>query len=460
MKNIQFSVNRSYSCDVLVVGGGVAGISAAICAARGGASVILAERDGCLGGTASVGLVGPFMSAMDPTGKTQVIRGFFDEFVRRMEAAGGAVHPEDCPGGNGHSAYRIKGHIGVTPFDPECLKLTAEQMCEEAGVKILYHMLLCSCEKQNESAVSSAYFMTKNGVYEISAKVFIDCSGDADLAYMAGAPTVFGDEDGKTQVSSVFFTVDGVDKELLHKNHVDKYPEETHKPQRYLEDVIRDAQIAGTFPCGRSRVSAFESVGGIWRINMTQYDKQIDFADPEGVTDAEITCRKQIHPLIDFLKKTVPGFANIRLLQSANALGVRESRRIDGEHMLSIEDLKCGTKFDDAICVVGSAVDFHSSQKSDGSYDGKYYVAGDDPMQVPYRCLQPKKVDNLLVAGRCVSADQLTHSAIRVMPPCFAMGEAAGTAAAISVTSGKPVKQIDVGELRQQLRKNGVYLPG
>lgn len=459
MKNIQLSVNRSYSCDVLVVGGGVAGISAAICAARGGAGVILAERDGCLGGTASVGLVGPFMSAMDPTGKMQVIRGFFDEFVGRMEAAGGAVHPKDCPGGNGHSAYRIKGHIGVTPFDPECLKLTAEQMCEEAGVKILYHMMLCSCETEEEQTIKTAYFATKAGIYEISANVFIDCSGDADLAYMSGAPTVFGDENGSTQVSSVFFTVDGVDKELLHKNHVDKYPEETHKPQRYFEDVIRDAQIAGTFPCGRSRVSAFESVGGVWRINMTQYDKQIDFADPEGVTDAEITCRKQIYPLIDFLKKTVPGFANIRLLQSANALGVRESRRICGEHMLSIEDLKNGTVFEDAICVVGSAVDFHGSQKSDGSYDGKYYVAGNDPMQVPYRCLQPQKVENLLVAGRCVSADQLTHSAIRVMPPCFAMGEAAGTAAAMAVRTGKTVKQIDIGALQNLLRKNGVYLP-
>jgi len=459
MKHFNFSVNRKFSCDVLVVGGGVAGISAAICAARGGAKVILAERDGCLGGTASIGLVGPFMSAMDPTGQMQVIRGFFDEFVARMVAAGGAVHPKDCEGGIGYSAYRIKGHIGVTPFDPECLKLTAEQMCEEAGVKILYHMLLCSCEKTDENTVSSACFMTKNGLYEISAKVFIDCSGDADLAVFAGAPTVFGDENDRTQVSSVFFTIDGVDKELLHEHHVDKYPEETHKTQRYFEDIIREAQIAGTFPCGRSRVSVFESVGGIWRVNMTQYDKQIDFADPEGVTDAEITCRKQIHPLIDFLKQNVPGFANIRLLQSANTLGVRESRRIDGEHMLSIEDLKSGTKFDDAICVVGSAVDFHGSQKSDGSYDGKYYVAGDDPMQVPYRCLQPKKITNLLVAGRCVSADQLTHSAIRVMPPCFAMGEAAGTAAAMSVKYGTPVKELDIHALQVLLRKNGAYLP-
>lgn len=458
MKQICMQVKRTYLCDVLVIGGGVAGISAAICAARNGAKVILAERDGCLGGTASVGLVGPFMSAMDPTGETQVIRGFFDEFVCRMVAQGGAVHPRDCHGGDGYSAYRIKGHIGVTPFDPECLKRVAEEMCREAGVTLMYHMLLCGCEKETEDTVGSAYFMTKNGLYEVCAKVFIDCTGDGDLAAFSGAPVLFGDETGATQVSSVFFTIDGVDKDLL-QTHVDRYPEATHKPQRYFEDVIRQAHIDGTFPCGRSRVSAFEGIGGVWRVNMTQYDKQIDFADPEGITEAELTCRQQIQPLMDFLKTTVPGFANIRLLQTAQALGVRESRRIDGEYMLSIQDLQRGTKFEDAICVVGSAVDFHGTQKADGSYDGKYYVAGSEPLQLPYRCLQPKKIANLLVAGRCVSSDQLTHSAIRVMPPCFAMGQAAGTAAAIAVASETPVKKIDIAQLRRSLQNANAYLP-
>ena len=141
---IQLPITKHYSCDVLVVGGGVAGISAACCAARGGVSVILAERDGCLGGTASVGLVGPFMSAFDPLGKKQVIRGFLDEFVSRMVEKGGAIHPKDCHGGDSYSAYRTKGHIGVTPFDPECLKETAEELCGQYHVKLLYHMLLVS----------------------------------------------------------------------------------------------------------------------------------------------------------------------------------------------------------------------------------------------------------------------------------------------------------------------------
>lgn len=455
---LTFPVARTYTCDVLVVGGGVSGISAAICAARMGVSVLLAERDGCLGGTASVGLVGPFMSCFDPTGTEQVIRGFLDEFIQRMVQKGGAIHPRDCAGGDSYSAYRIKGHIGVTPFDAECLKMTAEEMCEEAGVKLLYHMLLCQCRTDETGSIQSAFFMTKNGVYEVQAKVFLDCTGDADLAVMSGAPTVYGDKTGRTQVSSIFFLIDGVNKQALEQ-HIEKYPEATHLPQRYFEDIVAQAQLDGSFPCGRSRVSAFEGMKGIWRVNMTQYDKPADFSDPEDVTRAEIACRKQIFPIMDFLKNHVPGFEHIRLLQSAQSLGIRESRRIIGDHTLTMEDLSHSTSFPDAICVVGSAVDFHGSFHPDGSYDGAYYVTGTKAAQIPLRCLIPQNVNNLLVAGRAISADQMAHSAVRVMPPCIAMGQAAGTAAGLAVSSGKQIRQIDITQLQRVLRQNGVYLP-
>lgn len=453
-KTIQLPVTKHYSCDVLVVGGGVAGISAACAAARNGASVILAERDGCLGGTASVGLVGPFMSAFDPQGKRQVIRGFLDEFVSRMVEKGGAIRPEDCRGGDSYSAYRIKGHIGVTPFDPECLKETAEEFCGRYHVKLLYHMLLVSCESDG-GRISRAFFATKNGIHEICAKEYVDCTGDADLAVTAGAETVYGDKDGKTQVASIFFMVDGVDRDCLEA-FVERHPEATRKRQRYLEDVVEKAIADGTFPCGRSRVSAFESVHGIWRINMTQYDEPANLVDPEDVTAAEIACRKQIQPLMEFLKAHVPGFAHIRLLCSANALGIRESRRIIGEYTLSIEDMAKGAKFEDAVCTVGSAVDFHGTAKPDGSYDGAYYVAGNACAEIPFRCLLPRKTVNLAVAGRCLSADQLAHSAVRVMPPCIAMGQAAGTAAAMAVQSGRELRQLDYSALRAQLIADGV----
>ena len=452
---IQLPITKQYACDVLVVGGGVAGISAACCAARGGVSVILVERAGCLGGTASVGLVGPFMSAFDPLGKQQVIRGFLDEFVSRMAEKGGAIHPKDCHGGDSYSAYRTNGHIGVTPFDPECLKETAEELCEQYHVKLLYHMLLVSCESDGGS-IKKAYFATKNGIYEISAKVFIDCTGDADLTVLAGAETVYGDKTGNTQVSSLFFTIDGVDRDRVQA-FVDQYPESTHKRQRYLEDIVEKAHADGTFPSGRSRVSVFEGMNGIWRVNMTQYDEPANLIDPEDVTAAEVACRKQIQPLMKFLSENVPGFEHIRLLCSANALGIRESRRIVGEYTLTIDDMASSTRFEDAICTVGSAVDFHGTAKADGSYNGAYYVTGNACAEIPFRSLLPKNTVNLAVAGRCLSADQFAHSAVRVMPPCIAMGQAAGTAAAMAVRNGQELRKINIKELRAQLVADGVY---
>lgn len=454
---VNLEIKKRFSCDVLVIGGGIAGFSAAVCAARSGMNVILTERDGCLGGTATVGLVGPFMSSFDPTGSRQVIAGFMDEFICRMERSGGAVHPTKCLGGDGYSAYRTNGHIGVTPFDPECFKLTSETMCEEAGVRLLYHVLFVSCEKDDESHIRTAYFASKNGIYAIDAKLFIDCTGDADLVTACGAPTVIGDEAGHTQVSSLFFLVDGVDKQKLEA-HLAQYPESTHKTQRYFEDVVKKAQLSGKFPCQRSRVSAFEGMNGIWRVNMTQYDGKIDFSAPEDVTKAEIACRQQIDPLMQFLKENVPGFANIRLLQSAQSLGIRESRRIIGEYTLTMEDVAAGRRFEDGICLVGNAVDFHGKNDRSGAYQGAYYVPGQEPTQIPLRCLIPKGMDNLLVAGRCLSADQMAHSAVRVMPPCFAMGQAAGTAAALAVQNGVSPKQLNLAQLREKLLADGVML--
>lgn len=446
-----FEIKKQLSCDVLVIGGGVAGFSAAVCAARSGANVVLAERDGCLGGTATVGLVGPFMSAYDPTGSRQVVVGFMDEFVRRMEAAGGAIHPRKCPGGNSYSSFRTSGYVGVTPFDSECFKVTAETMCKEAGVHLLYHMLFIACDKCSDRQISTAFFASKNGIYAIEAKMFIDCSGDADVAVAAGAPTVLGDENGKTQVSSLFFLIDGVENEKVEK-YLEQYPESTHIAQRNFEDAVAKAKQAGTFPCQRSRVSIFESLNGIWRINMAQYDGKIDFSDPEDITKAEIDCRSQIQPLMEFLKKYVPGFEHIRLLQSSQSLGIRESRRIIGEYTLTIDDIVAGRRFEDGICLVGSFVDFHGK-----GYQNNYGVSR-DPVQIPLRCLLPKDVDNLLAAGRCLSADQMAHSAVRVMPPCFAMGQAAGTAAALAFQKGVTPKQLDAAALREKLQADNVCL--
>ena len=200
-----------------------------------------------------------------------------------------------------------------------------------------------------------------------------------------------------------------------------------------------------------------EGMNGIWRVNMTQFDEKAFLIDPEDVTRAELACRKQIGPLMAFLKEYVPGFRNIRLLQSSQSLGIRESRRIVGDYTLTMEDMAAGRRFEDGICTVGSAVDFHGSSKPDGSYDGAYHPCGSKSTEIPYRSLIPQKVENLLVAGRCLSADQMAHSAVRVMPPCFAMGQAAGTAAAMAASAGIPVRQIEPRRLREKLAQDNVY---
>ena len=191
---VKLQVTRSFDCDVLVVGGGPAGIGAAVCSARHGAKTILAERSGYLGGMATNGLVAPFMSSTTPDGKTLLIRGFYEELVDRMIAEGGAIHPLNAQIGS-FSAYRDKGHHGLTTFDFECLKRTTEQMCKEAGVQLMYHTLFVKAETRG-GKITAAYFATKEGIWKICAKTYIDCTGDGDVAAQAGAPFIYGDGEG------------------------------------------------------------------------------------------------------------------------------------------------------------------------------------------------------------------------------------------------------------------------
>ena len=449
MKETTLAISKCFDCDVLVVGGGVAGFAAAISAARNGAKTMIVEKNGCLGGNASSGLVGPFMSAMDPKGKKQVIYGVMQELIDRMAGEGGAIPPKDCKGGDGYSAYRIRGHVGVTPFSAESLKRIMEQMCLEAGVKIIYHLLLVKTDVSS-GRIINAYFATKNGIYCISANVFIDCTGDADLSALSGVPILSGYNDGELQVSSLFFMIDGIDQKRIDQ-YMDSNPDGDRSPQRYFEKEIEEGKKNGTFPCGRHRISLFRSVENIWRVNMTQVDRPVNAIDPEDVSAAEIECRTQIPKIVQFLKKHVPGCENIRLLTSAEMLGLRESNRIAGEYLLTQDDVLNSTNFPDAIVFGGDSIDIHKNDKS-------VYLMAEKPFQIPYRCLLPQKVDNLVVAGRCLSSDRVAHSAVRVMPPCFAMGQAAGTAAAIAVRYDCSPKKIDVSLLRRTLKEQGAYL--
>ena len=265
MEKVEFSVVHEYSCEVLVVGGGVGGIAAAVSFARLGQDTMLIESGGFLGGTATKGLVGPFMTCYDSKGKEVIIRGFFSEFVDALVKDGGALSYRDCPGGDSHSGYRLKGHIGVTPFDVESFKRVAESICLDSGVRLLYHALLVGSQTDGRM-ITGVYVATVRGIELIRAKVFIDATGTASLAAMSGASTFRGDENGKVQTASTFFRIDGVDRELLDA-HMATHPE---MRGRYYMDEIVSARLRGEFPCGTRKLRIFEEPDVFWTVNMAQ----------------------------------------------------------------------------------------------------------------------------------------------------------------------------------------------
>lgn len=448
--SVSLPVTRTFDCDVLVIGGGPSGIAAAVCAARHGAKTILAERNGCLGGTATSGLVAPFMSSTTPDGKTLLIRGFYEELVDSMIVQGGAIHPLEASIG-AFSAYRDRGHHGLTTYDYECLKRTSEQFCKDAGVELLYHLLFVKADTRG-GRITAAYFATKAGVWKIKARNYIDCTGDGDLAFSAGAPCIIGDGEGEMQPSSLFFVVRNVDWSAMDAHDEACRKAGDFEGQFYMREILA-AREKGEFPMWRQKIALFRNLDGTATVNMAQNDG-VDGLDPKQVTDAEITGREQVAYVVKFLRKYVKGCSNCELAYSADQLGVRETRRIDGIYTITAEDVNNSVTYPDPVFCCANHMDIHRKGHVE-------YVArkSNDPYYVPYRALLPKGVSNLLCAGRCISAERPVMAAIRVIPPCFAMGQAAGTAAALSVKAGVDPAELDGGELAAALKADGVYLP-
>ncbi len=434
------------NCDVLVVGGGVSGFSAAVCAARCGVRVILAEAMYNLGGTATNGLVGPFMTCSDASGEKQIINGFYKETVERMMETGGAIDPMKCESGTSRSGYYRGGHSNCGPFNSESLKYIAEKMCIEAGVKIMYTLNLISVTKR-KNKIKQAFFASKSDIYVINAKYFIDCTGDANLAYIAGFP--FQNKEGEElQAASLFFELSGIERESYDNYCKSKMDV---KGDDHFDKVIAEEMAAGRYNVERNRLGTYEAPDGAWKINGTRMCG-IDATDTEELTKAIISGRAQMYDIISMLKRRIPGCENVSLKSSASMLGIRETRRIKGEYILTCDDIVNGKMFDDRIFICSNSIDFHSNTQ------GRYIANQRNYYSVPYRSLIPENSQNMLVAGRCISADKFALSAIRVMPPCFAMGQAAGIAAAICLKHDTPVKNIDFAELKDALIAQNVSI--
>lgn len=419
--------------DVVVLGGGFSGCAAALSSARQGLKTLLLEASGFLGGAASNCLIFPLMpyftSVKDENGKPQkhyLSRGIISEIVTDLQKSGD-----------------INGDTG---FLDEAVKLLLDRKMTEAGVQVLFHATLCDTEK-NGNHINSVSVATKAGVLKFFGKVFVDCTGDADLCVMSGVPTVLGREpDHLCQPMTLCFRVANVDKKAFFANREEM--NRLHK--EWLE--------AGRFTNPREDILVFDyPIDGMLHFNTTRVVKH-NPVDPFDVTRAEMEARRQVGELLEFFRENhLAGLENARLVYTAPSIGVRESRMLVGEHVLTGRELVDCTKFDDAIAAGNYDIDIHNPE---GSGTSHYYFPVGTWYTIPYRSLVPKKedADNLLVGGRCISADHEAQASVRIIPICTTTGEAAGVGAAVAVRNGTCVQDADVSEIQSILTANGAYI--
>lgn len=450
----------AHTAQVLVVGGGPAGLCAAVASARTGADTFLIEQGGCLGGMATRGLVGPFMTSYDRDGRQMIIRGLFAEIVDRLVDRGGAIHPGEVPAGSAFTSYIVAGHAHVTPFDPEALKALADEMVEENGVRALYHTAFVAPVVE-EGRITGVLAHSKSGLAVIRAEAVVDCTGDADVAFRAGVPCELGDEArGLIQPASMFFRIGNVDSARVEADieaHRDEFYRKDGVNYRSLHWRVAEARAQGDWTLDRTSIGLFRGVKpDEWSVNTSRI-MDVDGTDAASLTQAEMMGRKQVREIFGFLRKYVPGCERAALLSSASTIGIRETRHIRGEYVLAADDLLEGRVPEDSILLAANAVDVHGRF---GPASNEYVtVKGGRWYGVPYRCLVPLGVEQLLVAGRSVSATSEAAGAIRVMPPCMGLGQAAGTAAALAVREGVTVRGLDSDMLRETLRTQGAFLP-
>lgn len=405
--------------DLIVVGGGISGVAAAVAAAREGLFVLLIEKFGSLGGAMSNSLVYPFMnhSVKAGEGRRLTSAGIFSEMKSR----------------------RAK----FNDVSWETYKFVFDDMVTEAGVDVIFHSDVFEAVTEDRT-IRSIKVATKAGVLGFEADFFIDASGDGELIAMTGCDFQLGREsDGYCQPMTTCFRVAGVD--------VDKFL--TEKPE--LQAKYHEYQNQGRIINPRENILVFVGPGdGILHFNTTRIVKH-DPTDPFEISRAEIAARKQINEMLVFLKEHSTAFEHASLVYVANHIGVRESRKLKGEHILTEDELKSCVKFEDRIALGNYDIDIHNPLGT-GTYiyrfnPGEYY-------SIPYRALLPKEYDNMLVAGRCLSADHGAHSSVRIMPICACLGEAAGVAIAVAKQSGANAHTLDVSTVQKKLRENGAVI--
>jgi len=431
--------------DVAVIGGGPAGVVAALASARSGAKTLLVEKYGFLGGMSTLALVYPWMTFHTSTGK-QVIRGIAQEIVDRLIARDASP---------GHLRDTIGFVHTLTPFNPEVYKVLAYEMLKEAGVEIILHSLVTSALTLGKR-IKQVTIHNKSGKFHIQAKMFVDSTGDADLAHYAGIPWEQGNDNGKVQPMTMKFRMRNVRLDQV-KDYMRCHPEDFYEKSLIAElDHLPLTGVMGFYskwkqaqlPIPRDGVLFFT---GPYEDEVLINVSRISGLDPmktEDLTQAEFEGRQQVLMLERFFQQWIPGFEQAYISQVGTQIGVRETRRVKGLYVLNGEDVLSGRRFDDVIARSGYPIDIHNPEgkgvtagfiKEGGAYD------------IPYRSIVPEGVSNLLLAGRCISTTHEAQATTRLTPSCMAIGQAAGTAAAIAAREGINAEDMDISVLQRQL---------
>lgn len=420
--------------DVVVVGGGPSGIAAAIAAARNGASTGLIERYGFLGGNAAAGMVGNLCGFYTSgAAKSRVVGGIGWELVQELLARGAAIELFESGDDQG---------IGLVPYNHEALKVVADHLVHDAGIRLLLHSLTVDVVRHGNAIVGIAV-ESKSGRQIIRGRVFVDASGDGDVAFKAGADCMISEQ---PQAMTTIFSMANVD---LTEAMAVRGPA--------LRDLLKEESDRGRLSLPRLHVGFIPIPGmpGVVAANMTRV-QQSRGLDATGLTEAEIEGRRQVMLYADVLRRCVPGFEQAFVVATAVQVGVRETRRIRGVYVLTEQDVLGARRFADGVGCNAWPLELHDSEAG-GEVLWSRLPSGESH-DIPYRSLLPRGVDGLLVAGRCASTSHYAQASTRVTGPCMAMGQAAGTAAAISARNMTPPSQLDVGLLRRTLRAQGAIL--
>jgi len=425
--------------DVVVLGGGPAGMAAAVTAARAGRSTLLIERYGFLGGMGTAAGVTNFcgLHANVEGDIRQVVHGVADDLLARIDKLGGLNKP-----------HNLFGKTVAQAYDTAAYKVAADDLMLAAGVSILFHALAAGVVMSKPGHVQALLVETKSGRVAVRGRAFIDCSGDGDLAAWAGAPYEKGDGQGNMLYPSTMFRINGID------------PARAGEAWKTIPELMLKAEAEGRYKFPRKTPIIRPQKSGIeWRVNLTQLanpqGNAMDGTDAVELSEAEVLGRRQIADVAGFLKE-VPGFEKSYIVDIAPQVGIRETRRVTGLYQLTESDVLDCASFDDTIGVNGWPLELHL--KGDVEFRWPKIPESRGFNHLPYRMIVPQGLENLWVAGRCASMSHEAQSAARVTGACFVMGQAAGAAADLALKAECDAASVDVPALQKQLEAEGAYL--